>query len=147
MNIFRILGDFSHVIAILILLNKIWKTRSCAGNFNPFSNGRLFVLGVSGKSQILFAIVFITRYVDLLFNFISLYNSVMKLIFIASSCFTVYLIMKKFKATYDKQNDTFSIFFLLVPSIALACFINYDFSLVEVSQCSINSALCSFYFL
>jgi ER lumen protein retaining receptor len=33
MNIFRLLGDFSHLAAIIILLIKIWKTRSCAGKY------------------------------------------------------------------------------------------------------------------
>lgn len=31
MNIFRLAGDVSHLLAILLLLWKIWKTRSCAG--------------------------------------------------------------------------------------------------------------------
>ena len=31
MNIFRLAGDLSHLLAILVLLWKIWKTRSCAG--------------------------------------------------------------------------------------------------------------------
>ena len=31
MNFFRLLGDVSHLAAIIILLLKIWKTRSCAG--------------------------------------------------------------------------------------------------------------------
>ena len=31
MNFFRLLGDLSHLAAIIILLLKIWKTRSCAG--------------------------------------------------------------------------------------------------------------------
>lgn len=31
MNIFRLLGDFSHLAAIIVLLLKIWATRSCAG--------------------------------------------------------------------------------------------------------------------
>ena len=31
MNIFRLVGDLSHLAAIIILLLKIWKTRSCAG--------------------------------------------------------------------------------------------------------------------
>ena len=31
MNIFRLIGDLSHLLAILLLLWKIWKTRSCAG--------------------------------------------------------------------------------------------------------------------
>lgn len=31
MNIFRLTGDLSHLAAIIILLLKIWKSRSCAG--------------------------------------------------------------------------------------------------------------------
>lgn len=31
MNVFRLVGDFAHLIAIIVLLLKIWKTRSCAG--------------------------------------------------------------------------------------------------------------------
>lgn len=31
MNIFRLLGDLCHLLAIVILLLKIWKSRSCAG--------------------------------------------------------------------------------------------------------------------
>ena len=31
MNIFRLTGDLSHLLAVIILLVKIWKTRSCAG--------------------------------------------------------------------------------------------------------------------
>ena len=31
MNIFRLAGDVSHVVAILILFLKIWRSRSCAG--------------------------------------------------------------------------------------------------------------------
>lgn len=34
--------------------------------------------GISGKSQVLFALVFTTRYLDLLTAFISLYNTSMK---------------------------------------------------------------------
>lgn len=52
---------------------------------------------MSGKSQLLFAIVFCTRYLDLFVNFVSLYNTVMKILFIAASCATVYLVYIKFK--------------------------------------------------
>lgn len=34
MNVFRLAGDLSHLLAIFILLLKIWKTRSCAGNLS-----------------------------------------------------------------------------------------------------------------
>lgn len=118
MNIFRLLGDLSHLLAIIILLLKIWKTRSCAG--------------ISGKSQILFSIVYTTRYLDLLTTYISAYNTVMKLVFIIASYATVYLMYVKFKATYDHNHDTFRIEFLLIPSVVLALLINHEFTVLEV---------------
>lgn len=134
MNIFRLLGDLSHLLAIIILLLKIWKTRSCAGEWTalivslrdarvhddvsrpdagnvPLDWRRLWSLelftGISGKSQILFAIVYTTRYLDLFTTFISAYNTFMKIVFIATSLATVFLMYVKFKATYDHNHDTF----------------------------------------
>ncbi|KAH0954952.1 hypothetical protein HN011_000195 [Eciton burchellii] len=118
MNIFRLLGDLSHLLAIIILLLKIWKTRSCAG--------------ISGKSQILFAIVYTSRYLDLFTTFISAYNTFMKIIFIATSLATVFLMYVKFKATYDHNHDTFRIEFLVLPAFVLALLINHELSFVEV---------------
>lgn len=43
MNIFRLAGDLSHLAAIIILLLKIWKSRSCAGEHNPKVELRLRV--------------------------------------------------------------------------------------------------------
>lgn len=118
MNIFRLLGDLSHSLAIIILLLKIWKTRSCAG--------------ISGKSQILYAIVYTMRYLDLVTTHISAYNTFMKVTFIATSYATVFLIYVKFKATYDRNHDTFRIEFLLLPAFILALLINYEFTILEV---------------
>ena len=61
----------------------------------------------AGRSQGLFALVFLTRYLDLFTNFISLYNTAMKIFFLVSSIGTVYLMFLKFKATYDHNHDTF----------------------------------------
>lgn len=118
MNIFRLAGDLSHLLAIIILLLKIWKTRSCAG--------------ISGKSQILFAIVYLTRYLDLVTTYVSLYNTFMKMIFIVASGATIYLMYVKFKATYDHNHDSFRIEFLLIPTAILALIINHDFSVMEI---------------
>uniref|UniRef100_A0A8C6NWV7 ER lumen protein-retaining receptor n=1 Tax=Nothobranchius furzeri TaxID=105023 RepID=A0A8C6NWV7_NOTFU len=118
MNIFRLTGDLSHLAAIIILLLKIWKSRSCAG--------------ISGKSQVLFALVFTTRYLDLLTSFISLYNTTMKVIYIGCSYATVYLIYMKLKATYDGNHDTFRVEFLIVPVGGLAFLVNHDFSPLEI---------------
>lgn len=118
MNIFRLVGDLSHLAAILVLLLKIWKTRSCAG--------------ISGRSQILFAVVFLTRYLDLFTSFISVYNTTMKVFFLASSIGTVYLMFVKFKATYDHNHDTFRIEFLVGPCVLLALLLNHEFTVMEV---------------
>ena len=69
----------------------------------------LSLSGISGKSQILFALVFTTRYLDLLTNFVSVYNTCMKVFFIAAAYGTVYLMLVKFKATYNSNHDTFRI--------------------------------------
>jgi ER lumen protein retaining receptor len=105
-------------LAIIVLLLKIWKTRSCSG--------------ISGKSQLLFALVYTTRYLDLLTNFISVYNSVMKVVFIGASYATLYLMYAKFKATYDRNHDTFRVEFLLIPVTLVALLVNHEFSPLEI---------------
>lgn len=90
--------------------------------------------GISGKSQILFTIVYISRYLDLFTTYISLYNSFMKLVFLAGSGATIYLIYLKFKATYDHNHDSFRIEFLLIPCAILALLINHDFTVMEVGS-------------
>jgi len=119
MNIFRLAGDLSHLLAIIILLLKIWKTRSCSG--------------ISGKSQILFALTYTARYLDLVTNYVSLYNTTMKVFFIAASYATLYLMYVKFKATYDSNHDSFRIEFLLLPVTILALIINHEFSFMEIT--------------
>ncbi|ODM96643.1 ER lumen protein-retaining receptor [Orchesella cincta] len=118
MNVFRLAGDMSHLLAIIILLLKIWKTRSCAG--------------ISGRSQLLFALTYTARYLDLVTNWVSLYNTVMKVFFIATSYATIYLMYLKFKATYDSNHDTFRVEFLLLPVTILALVLNHEFSFMEI---------------
>ncbi|XP_021574575.1 ER lumen protein-retaining receptor 2 [Carlito syrichta] len=89
-------------------------------------------LGISGKSQLLYALVFTTRYLDLFTSFVSLYNTFMKLIYVACSYATVYLIYMKFKATYDGNHDTFRVEFLVVPVGGLSFLVNHDFSPLEI---------------
>ena len=80
----------------------------------------------------LFGLVFITRYLDLATNFVSVYNSVMKVVFIVSVLVTCYLIFFKFKATYDSNHDTFRAEFLVIPTAGLAVLVNHEFSVLEV---------------
>lgn len=89
----------------------------------------------------MFCLVFITRYLDLLTNFISIYNTVMKVIFIAATLATVYLIYFKFKATYDSNHDSFRMEFLIVPVAGLAFLVNHDFTPLEVSILSKGTSM------
>ncbi|KAI8916134.1 ER lumen protein retaining receptor-domain-containing protein [Gorgonomyces haynaldii] len=111
MNTFRFLADMMHLASIIILLLKILATRSAAG--------------ISFKSQVLYTIVFCARYLDLFTEFISLYNSVMKIIFISTSVYVLYLMQVQFKASWDRKLDTFRIEFLLAPCFLLALVFHY----------------------
>ncbi|KAI4895616.1 hypothetical protein NFI96_017038 [Prochilodus magdalenae] len=232
MNVFRLAGDVSHLVAIIVLLLKIWRTKSCAGELElgksgvsfswwsefelraklavppwvrvisrtpggpveqsggpvapvnqcpllirPFLRSRMYFStpfasrveehlragggfsmplhsfaphvqrrlaagmrrsrrsrpgGISGKSQVLFALVFTTRYLDLFSNFISIYNTVMKVVFLGLAYATVYLIYMRFRNSYDSENDSFRVEFLLVPVAGLSFLENYAFTPMEI---------------
>ena len=57
----------------------------------------------------------------------------MKVFYLISSMGTVYLMYVKFKATYDKNHDTFRVEFLLIPALILSLLINHEFEVVEVN--------------
>jgi len=118
MNIFRLCGDMSHLFAMLILVAKVWRTRS--------------VSGVSAKSQALFFMVFATRYLDLFTSFVSVYNTSMKVLFLAISFLTVYFCYIKFRSTYNEEGDKFRIEFILVPAVGLAFLVHHEFSSFEL---------------
>ncbi|CCD26953.1 Erd2p NDAI_0J00610 [Naumovozyma dairenensis CBS 421] len=124
MNLFRILGDLSHLASILILIRTIKATDS--------------IDGISFKTQALYVIIFFTRYLDLLtFQHISIYNSLMKLFFIGSSLYIVILLQRS-KAiqpiAYREMimADTFKVQYLLGGSLIMALLFNYKFSFFEI---------------
>lgn len=89
--------------------------------------------GLSGKTQLLFALVFTTRYLDFFLYYVSLYNSLMKCGFVILSYLTCYFMYMKFKSTYNKADDSFQVLYLLIPAAILALLINHRFTPVEVS--------------
>lgn len=109
MNIFRLAGDLSHVLSIFILLLRLITTKQA--------------IGVSLKTQELFLLVFLTRYLDLFTTFYSLYNSVMKVLYISSTAYIVYMIRYKepYKSKYDSSQDSFlHMKFAVLPCAILA---------------------------
>lgn len=115
--------------AVLILIQKMHKTRS--------------VRGISFKTQVLYLAVFSTRYIDLLTgSYYSFYNTVMKVVFLASSGWIVYLMKVKYKLvetrvgtgqcahigfrpTQDPAIDTLRLEYLLGPCAVLSLVANY----------------------
>ena len=87
---------------------------------------------MSLKTQELYVVVFVTRYLDLFWNFLSLYNTVMKIVFLAVSIGTVYLMRFKYYHTYDKEHDTFRVAFLIAPAALLSLVFHYDVSPFEL---------------
>ena len=57
MNLFRLAGDMTHLASCLVLLLKIYGTKSCRG--------------ISLRTQELYLAVFLARYLDLFTSFIS----------------------------------------------------------------------------
>ncbi|CCW62406.1 unnamed protein product [Phytomonas sp. EM1] len=112
MSFLRVVADMLHLAAIVVLLLKMLRQRSSAG--------------ISLKSMTLFALVFITRYLDLFLVVYSLYNTLMKVFFIATSCHICFLMKFRspWKATYDRENDTFRIRYLIAPCMILALLIH-----------------------
>ena len=62
------------------------------------------------------------------------YNTVMKIVFLVTSFTICYLMRfhKVIKATYDREQDTFRHYFLVLPCLALAFFLHNDSSPFEV---------------
>eukprot|EP01013_Petalomonas_cantuscygni_P040421 TRINITY_DN72374_c0_g1_i1.p1 TRINITY_DN72374_c0_g1~~TRINITY_DN72374_c0_g1_i1.p1 ORF type:complete len:216 (-),score=45.04 TRINITY_DN72374_c0_g1_i1:597-1244(-) len=115
MNIFRLIGDVLHLASFLILLYFMLTKKKCAG--------------ISLKSQVLYAVVFSTRYIDILFgHFVNPYVFSMKILFLMLSWHVVYLIRNTFRSTYDHNNDTFHVSFLIGFAVVFALLFNYGYT-------------------
>ena len=122
MNIFRLIGELTHPFSTVrpyaheraclqetcrisrqysSCFTKFKQRAHVEVRFQCFVPGFQDVLmappGLSFKTQLLYAVVFVARYLDLLWSWVSLYNFVMKLFFIGSSCYILYLMKVKFR--------------------------------------------------
>ncbi|RKP30544.1 ER lumen protein retaining receptor [Metschnikowia bicuspidata] len=119
MNIFRLLGDISHMVSCGILLYSIENNRS--------------IQGISLKTHYLYLLVFLIRYVDLLYRFFSVYNTVMKLFFIGTSVYTVYLMVKKYPPSIREDIDTFPVKLLILPAALCSLIFTHAYTFREVT--------------
>mmetsp|Transcript_24321 Transcript_24321/g.39194 ORF Transcript_24321/g.39194 Transcript_24321/m.39194 type:complete len:299 (-) Transcript_24321:136-1032(-) len=91
-NGFRLAGDFLHLSSFVFLLIQFRTAQSCSG--------------ISLKSQELYLLVFLTRYMDIFFNFISLYNTIMKLLFISATMYVIYMMRVELKDPTKEPHGT-----------------------------------------
>ena len=80
-NLFQLTGDLLHLLSFVIIVYKIHRDKKCNG--------------VSAKTQEIYLIVFCARYMDLFFTYISAYNTIMKILFIAITLYILYLMHLK----------------------------------------------------
>merc|ERR1719414_502163 len=79
--------------------------------------------------------VFILRYLDLLWSFISVYNTVMKIVFITGTVYLIYLMRFKppISQTYERSTDSFQYeLYLLGPCCLLGLVTTEEYTLPEV---------------
>lgn len=113
MNIFRLMGDFAHLLSFFFLIHRLREKKTA--------------IGISLKTQELYLLVFCTRYLDLFTNFYSVYNSVMKVVYIAASAWVVHMMRQQepWKSTYEANMDPFQHWkFAVAPCAALALVFN-----------------------
>jgi len=89
------------------------------------------------KTQELYALVFLTRYVDLLFTNplrspLTTYNTIMKILFISTSLYIVHQMRTRYKHTYNEAADAFRVPFLIGPAAVAALLFHLKNTVVEV---------------
>ncbi|RCK58944.1 ER lumen protein-retaining receptor [Candida viswanathii] len=118
MNIFRFFGDLSHLASIFILLYAIEQNRSTNG--------------LSLKTQALYVVVYLTRYLDLFTKFYSAYNTLLKIVFIGSSVYTVYVMLYKYKKPIQEDIDTFPVRYLVGGAALASLIFTHKYTFGEV---------------
>eukprot|EP01126_Amoeba_proteus_P053646 TRINITY_DN6552_c0_g2_i13.p1 TRINITY_DN6552_c0_g2~~TRINITY_DN6552_c0_g2_i13.p1 ORF type:complete len:182 (-),score=12.39 TRINITY_DN6552_c0_g2_i13:264-809(-) len=123
MNWFRIAGDVLHLLSFVVLIHKMRRQKSCAG--------------LSLKTQFLYLLVFVCRYLDLPRNLLNLtpmnlYLAVMKIIFTCATATAIHLIYSKFRNTYNHDEDSFPLRYIVPPCFILSLVVNDGFTFLEV---------------
>lgn len=123
LNVFRFAGDLFHVVSILLLLLRLRVTKNANG--------------ISIKTQEIYLLVFVTRYLDLFTTFYSLYNTLMKILYLGTTSYIIYMVryMEPFKTQYEISHDSFLHWkFAVAPCAVVALITNIyqGFNPIEV---------------
>jgi len=111
-NLFRLSGDFLHLGAFGFLLYHLHSTKSCEG--------------ISFRTQAMYLAVFLCRYIDIFWNFISMYNSVMKLLFIGTTGYILFMMNGELKSKQTPETESNRALIAIIPGCALLALILND---------------------
>lgn len=117
-NIFRYVGDYLHLFGILVLLLTIGTKKSLAG--------------ISRSTQILYFMVFVTRYLDLFDHTQSLYLIVFKLTYICTSITVLIFFFFVYANTYERRHDTCNLAVIIAPCATAALLLTNEYSVLEI---------------
>lgn len=90
----------------------------------------LATVGISLKAQELYLIVFLTRYLDLFTTFYSIYNALLKILYIVATAAIVALLRRSdtSESTYSPTHDSFQHWkYLLLPTILAGSVTHFTF--------------------
>jgi len=118
MNIFRLLGDLAHMSSKCILIWSIHWNKSAEG--------------ISFLTQAMYALVFITRYLDLFYHFVSIYNTVFKVVYVASAFYVLVLMRWIYPYTPESRLAWRATAIILVSAFLSSLVFNYHFTLTEI---------------
>mmetsp|Transcript_106280 Transcript_106280/g.342873 ORF Transcript_106280/g.342873 Transcript_106280/m.342873 type:complete len:305 (+) Transcript_106280:52-966(+) len=116
-NVFRYIGDYLHLLGIIVLLATLAKNRSC--------------LGISRSTQILYFLVSLTRYLDLMDHSQHAYLVFFKVTYISTSAIILWVFWRLDK-TYERQKDTCSLAAICIPCAVAAALLSNEVSMLEI---------------
>jgi len=116
-NLFRYIGDYMHLFGIMVLLGTIAKNKSVAG--------------ISRSTQVMYFLVFVTRYLDLFDHTQTMYLVVFKMTYILTAC-TILVCFYTLDVTYQRVNDTCNLSVILFPCITAALLLTNEYSVLEI---------------
>jgi len=128
-NLFRLAGDFLHLGAFGFLLYHLHSTKSCEG--------------ISFRTQAMYLTVFFCRYIDIFWNFISLYNSVMKVLFIGTTGYILFMMHTELKSKQTPETESNKALMIIIPGCAVLAIVLND----HTSQCTGHPFDCLVSFL
>ncbi|RPA74727.1 hypothetical protein BJ508DRAFT_418499 [Ascobolus immersus RN42] len=102
-GLMHLLGDFSHLGAKLILILTIHYKRSAEG--------------ISLLTQLIYLLVFLSRYLDIFTN-TNAYLTIFKIIYIATSCYTIFLLLKVYPRSREAEKEWRTALYILLFAVA-----------------------------